>query len=226
MKMKSLVGIIFLAIFFAGCQNAANKNTDIENATVIEKLKEVKPKPGKADSAGTEISVDTTANIKSAYHLSLTSDALQLVNSLTGSTREISFGKPLDETVETINKVLQIKVSSIGINTECGAGPLKMAVWKNGLNLIFKEQQSNKEWQFAGWYLGKAAGNLQRLTTMAGIGIGSSRQEMESAYTIKVNKTSIGYEFSTSSGLYGIFDGPGKNAKITDMWSGLTCIFR
>ena len=226
MKIKSLVGIIFLAIFFTGCQDAAEKNTDIKNATVIEKPKEAKPAPGKADSAGTEISVDTTANTKSAYHLSLTSDALQLVNSLTGSTLEISFGKPLDETVETINKVLQIKVSSIGINTECGAGPLKMAVWKNGLNLFFKEQKSNKEWQFAGWYLGKTAGNLQRLTTMAGVGIGSSRQEMESAYIIKVNKTSIGYEFSTSSGLYGIFDGPGKNAKITDMWSGLTCIFR
>ena len=226
MKMKSLVSIIFLAILFAGCQNAAEKNTDIQNATVIEKSKEVNPAPGKADSLRTEISVDTTANAKSAYHLSLTSDALQLVNSQTGSTREISFGKPLDETVETINKVLQIKVSSIDINTECGAGPLKMAVWKNGLNLIFKEQKSNKEWPFAGWYLGKAAGNLQRLTTMAGIGIGSSRQEMESAYIIKVNKTSIGFEFSTSSGLYGIFDGPGKNAKITDMWSGLTCIFR
>ena len=128
--------------------------------------------------------------------------------------------------VETINKVLQSKVSSIAINSECGAGPLKMAVWKNGLNLIFKEQKSNKEWQFVSWYLGKPSGNMQTLKTMAGIGIGSTLQEMESAYVIKVNKTSLGNEFSTSSGLNGIFDGPGKNAKITDMWSGLTCIFR
>jgi len=61
-----------------------------------------------------------------------------LINSQTGSSTEINFGKPLDEMVETINKVLQSKVSTIGINSECGAGPLKMAVWKNGLNLIFK----------------------------------------------------------------------------------------
>jgi len=128
--------------------------------------------------------------------------------------------------IETINKVLQSKVSTISINSECDAGPLKMAVWKNGLNLIFKEQKSNKEWQFVGWYLGKDSGNLQTLKTMSGIGIASTRQEMESAYVIKVNKTSLGNEFSTSSGLYGIFGGSGENAKITDMWSGLTCIFR
>ena len=224
--MKLAAGIVLLSTFLCSCQNTAEKNKESKNAIVIEKQTEVKSELGKEDSFRKEIPDDTTANITPSYHLALTSDALQLVNSLTGSTREITFGKPLDETVETINKVLQIKVSSIGINTECGAGPLKMAVWKNGLNLIFEEQESNKEWQFAGWYLGKTAGNLQRLTTMAGIGIGSSRQEMESAYIIKVNMTSIGYEFSTSSGLYGIFDGPGKNAKITDMWSGLTCIFR
>ena len=61
---------------------------------------------------------------------------------------------------------------------------------------------------------------------MAGIGIGSTLQQMQSAYVIKLTKTSLGNEFSTSSRLYGIFDGPGKDAKITDMWSGLACIFR
>ncbi len=224
--MKLTAGIICLSVFLCSCQNTPEKNQEITNAGIIEKPTEVKPVAGNEDSFRKEIAIDTTANIVSPYHLALTSNALQLVNSQTGSTREIPLGKPLGETVETINNVLQTKVSSIGINGECGAGPLKMAVWKNGLNLIFKEQRSNKEWQFAGWYLGKVAGNVQKLTTMAGIGIGSSRQEMESAYTIKVNKTSLGYEFSTSSGLYGIFDGAGKHAKMTDMWSGLTCIFR
>ena len=158
--------------------------------------------------------------------MALTSNALQLVNSNTGSTTEITFGKPLEQMVETIDKVLQSNVASIGINNECGARPLKMAVWKNGLNMIFKEQKSNGEWQFVGWYVAKPTGNLKTVKTMAGIGIGSTRAETESAYVIKVNKTSLGNEFSTSSGLYGIFNGAGKNARITDMWSGTTCIFR
>jgi hypothetical protein len=83
------------------------------------------------------------------------------------------------------------------------------------LNVIFKEQKSNADWQFAGWYLGNPLGNLKSVQTMAGIGLGSTRLEMESAYVIKVDKTSLGNEFSTSSGLYGILDGSGKNAKVT-----------
>ena len=223
--MKSLAIIITLSSLIFSCQNSTEKNQTTQNSVVIKNPSEERSDSIKENIIRKEIAVDTGSKTKSTYHLSLTSNALQLINSQTGSSTEVNFGKPLDEMVETINKVLQSKVSTIGINSECGAGPLKMAVWKNGLNLIFKEQKSNKEWQFVGWYLGKGSGNLQTLKTMAGIGIGSTRQEMESAYVIKVNTTSLGNEFSTSSGLYGIFDGSGKDAKITDMWSGLTCIF-
>lgn len=180
----------------------------------------------KKDSINKTIAVDSVISKMATQHLAITSNALQIVNGNTGSTSEITFGKSLDELVELTNKILQIKASSIGINSECGAGPLKMAVWKNGLSLIFKEHKSNGLWQFAGWYVGKPVNNTKSLQTMAGIGIGSTRDEMEAAYVIKVTKTSLGYEFFTTSGLYGIFDGPNKNAKITDIWSGLTCIFR
>ena len=224
--MKLLISIIALSTLIFSCQNSTEKNQTIQNAVVIQNPTDKKSDGTKEKIIRNEILVNTGIKIKSTYHISLTSNALQLVNSQTGSTTEINFGKPIDEMVQTINKILESKVSSIAINSECGAGPLKMAVWKNGLNLIFKEQKSNKEWQFVGWYLGKPSGNMQTVKTMAGIGIGSTLQEMESAYVIKVNKTSLGNEFSTSSGLYGIFDGTGKDAKITDMWSGLTCIFR
>ena len=222
--MKLLFIIITFSTFLVSCQNSTQKNKTTKNSIVIQNPSNEKSDTTKENIIVKEISIDTIT--KPSYSLSLTSNALQLINSHTGSSTEINFGKPLDEMVETINKVLQSKVSSIGINSECGAGPLKMAVWKNGLNLIFKEQKSKNEWQFVGWYLGKASGNLQTLKTMAGIGIGSTLQQMQSAYVIKLTKTSLGNEFSTSSGLYGIFDGPGKDAKITDMWSGLTCIFR
>ena len=222
--MKLLFIIITFSTFLVSCQNSTQKNKTTKNPIVIQNPSNEKSDTTKENIIVKEISIDTIT--KPSFSLSLTSNALQLVNSQTGSSTEINFGKPLDEMVETINKVLQSKVSSIGINSECGAGPLKMAVWKNGLNLIFKEQKSKNEWQFVGWYLGKASGNLQTLKTMAGIGIGSTLQQMQSAYVIKLTKTSLGNEFSTSSGLYGIFDGSGKDAKITDMWSGLTCIFR
>lgn len=223
--MKLLVGLICLMIIFVSCDNANRKNEVTQNTSV-------KQLPPKQETAATEqaikeqLATDAAKKPNTANHLALTSNALQLVNSEKGSTAEIAFGKPLDELVEIINKVLQDKVSSIGINSECGAGPLKMALWKNGLNLIFKEQKTDGLWQFVGWYVSQPKNNTKTLQTMAGIGIGSTREEMESAYVIKVTKSSLGYEFSTTSGLYGIFDGAGKNAKITDMWSGTTCIFR
>ncbi len=43
---------------------------------------------------------------------------------------------------------------------------------------------------------------------------------------IQLTKTKLGYEFSAGSGLYGIFDGYGKRAKIQALWSGISCNFR
>lgn len=224
--MKLLLGTIFLIGIFSSCQNAAKKNQVDQTKTDIQQPGRDQQKEGQDTTKQKEILGETAVEAKATYHLALTSDALQLVNSETGSTTQIVFGKPLEQMVETLNKVLDSKVASIGVNSECGAGPLKMAVWKNGLNIVFKAQKSTGDWQFAGWYLGKPSDNLKGLQTMAGIGIGSTRQEMESAYSIKLTKTSLGHEFSTSGGLYGILDGTRNDSKITDMWSGLTCIFR
>ena len=219
---------IFIFIFFAlvGCQNKEKHtpkttNTEISLDTV-NGLKESK-----------EQSIDSSATIdtKTTHKLLLTSNALQLIHKETGSTIEIPFGKPIDQMIKITNTVLQSKPSSIATNTECGAGPLKMATYSNGFTLVFQQNKADKansetDWKFAGWYASISSGNAQKLTTMAGIKIGSTKAEMESAYVITVSKTTLGYEFSTSSGLYGIFDGPGKEAKITSLWSGVSCNFR
>ncbi len=224
-KIVPMKFLICSVLLLSACETATQKNisnTKTDTATIVA----TDPPPAVKESTSNSAVIDSPAPTKPAARLALTSNALQVVNSSTGSTSEIAFGKPLDELVEMMNKIFDDKAASIGINSECGAGPLKMVVWKNGLNLIFKEQKSNGLWLFVGWYVSKPSNNTKPLQTMAGIAVGSSRADMEEAYVIKVNKSSLGYEFSTSSGLYGIFDGPGKNAKITDMWSGTTCIFR
>ena len=159
------------------------------------------------------------------FSLALSSKAIQIINQNNGSTRELDFKTPLKQTIETVENILKSK-PTIGINSECGAGPLKMATWDNGLTLLFQEKNKNT-WLFVGWAAKKAKNPELKLNTMAGIGIGSTRKEMESAYIIKVLKTSLGYEFSTKSGdLFGIFDDADENAKITNLWSGVSCNFR
>jgi len=224
--MKSHILLILLSVIVIGCQNKDNNSSKIpvtakiqDTVSIMEESKEKIP--------------DSIAIVesKSTHGLILTSNALQIINKNTGSTSEIPFGKPFDQMIEIINNVLQSKPKTIGINSECGAGPLKMTSWNNGLTIVFQNKKSESKtsetnWQFAGWFVGNNSKNSKEISTMAGIGIGSTRAEMESAYVISVSKTSLGYEFSTSSGLFGIFDGPNKEAKITSLWSGLSCNFR
>lgn len=224
--MKYFTILFLLSAILIGCKNRDNNSSQSpvtnDTQTTITIVKESKEKI--PDSAAT---VET----KSTHGLILTSNALQVVNKNTGSTSEIPFGKPLDQMIEVVNNVLQSKQKSIGVNSECRAGPLNMATWNNGLTIVFMKKESKSktaetEWYFAGWFLGSNSGNIPKIATMTGISIGSTRAEMESAYVITVSKTSLGHEFSTSSGLFGIFDGPDKQAKITNLYSGVSCNFR
>ena len=221
--LKSFPALTLVFISLYGCQNNTRtvQNTDsvskeISGDNILD--------TGKTDIKNIPDSTNSSPGGK--VLLVLTSNAIQLVDRQTGSSKEINFGIPLTQMVEITGNVLEMEPSSIGINQECGAGPLQMASWSNGLTLVFKQTKNQKEWKFAGWYMGKSPGTSKTLTTMAGIGIGSTRAEMESAYVIEVSKTTLGHEFSTSSGLYGIFDGSGKDARISSLWSGLSCNFR
>jgi hypothetical protein len=44
---------------------------------------------------------------------------------------------------------------------------------------------------------------------MAGIGIGSTLQNLKRVYEARVTKTSLGQEFSVDSGFYGLLSGTG-----------------
>lgn len=209
-KVK-LALILLMGTGFTACQNGNKKQTEVitktDSVVVVktDSVKIIEPK-------------DT------GLSLALSANAIQVINRSNGSTREITFNTAFEQTITTVEKVLKLK-PSININSECGAGPLKMATWDNGLTLLFKEK--NNEWLFAGWAANQPKNPELKLSTMAGVGVGTTREEMESAYVIKVSKTSLGYEFATKSDdLFGVFDGANASAKITNLWSGVSCNFR
>ncbi len=210
--MKSYQILIILSLIFIRCQSSEKKNENSSQQS--EAYQAILPKA--------EINKQS---------LVLTADALELVDQITGSSNVLPFGTPQNQMTELINNNLQSKAVSIGVNTECGAGPLKMVAWSNGLTLVFQENNTKSreiktDWLFEGWYIDGIKEGAQKLTTLAGIGIGSTLEEMQSAYEIEVKKTSLGQEFSTASGLYGILDGTGKDARIIHLWSGVSCSFR
>jgi hypothetical protein len=150
--------------------------------------------------------------------LALDSGGLRVVNSTTGSTRSLSFGMKEADAL-TIVTNLRGKPKNRGINSECGAGPLGFAQWNDGLTLQFQNGR------FVGWDLGDRNTGSKRLTTLAGIGIGTTRTALTAAYSTNVSETSLGTEF-TAGKLSGLLSGPQRTAKVTSLWSGTTCIFR
>ncbi|MEO8795185.1 MAG: hypothetical protein ABI390_06925 [Daejeonella sp.] len=216
-RMQSLSFLIIVTILLAGCQGKQNNTSTTSNIKRSQVLDTVKTLP------------DTLSPSPASEKLkiALTANALQLVDAVSGSTKEIAFGMPFDQLVPMVGRILAGEPNSVGINTECGAGPLKMATWPNGLTLVFSEKKKgNGEWLFAGWFAGKPSGNGDKPITMAGVGVGSTLEELESAYVTTVTKTTLGQEFAVKSGFYGILSGTGKKAKIDVMWSGTSCNFR
>jgi hypothetical protein len=217
--------LILLSVGVASCTSkspTANEVVTTESSitTATDSLSEVA-----AQKQNNQVSAKDEEASKATLVLSI--NELRYVDKTTDSSREIPLGTTEDQMVSMINKLLNLKQPKIGINSECGVGPLKMATWSNGFTVMFKENKERKIWEFVGWSMGSGPAQTPNITTMANIGIGSTRAEMEEAYTIKTEKTSLGYEFSTvAGGLYGLFSGPGKDATITSLWSGTSCVFR
>lgn len=226
MKLRPL---LLLSLLTVACQSQPDRST--EPATT---RANTKPATTPTNTLPTAPGPTTTAPPRSAVgpaKLALTANALQVVNTKTGSTSDIPLGRPFEQLVRTVTGVLGQAPARVSVNGECGAGPLKMATWANGLTLAFQEKNSpagaaGQPWEFVGWSLNPGRGAGPALTTMAGVGLGSTRAEMESAYVIKVVESTLGQEFSTTSGLYGLFDGTGPQARVAAMWSGTSCVFR
>ena len=134
-----------------------------------------------------------------------------------GSARPLPFGS---EQAEVLNSLERVRgKAAMGTNADCGAGPVQYAIWADGLSLVFKDGK------FSGW---GTDGRAQRaIVTADGIGIGTTRAELEDAIgpPVVVRQSSLGTEF-TAGDYHGLFGGSEANARITDMWAGMSCVAR
>ncbi len=150
-----------------------------------------------------------------AIRIALDGDGLIFVDT-SGSTRSVAFG--VSET-----RVLTAAAAALGdprdrsTNRDCGAGPVDFVSFEGGLLVNL---QGGK---FVGWTVRPAGGREPR--TMSGIGLGSTRTELEAAYAAEVANSSIGMEFS-AGGLSGVLASSDATAPVTDLWAGTNCIAR
>jgi hypothetical protein len=155
-----------------------------------------------------------------AVKLALSGEGLDIVSER-GSVRHLVFGTPADAVIDAVTRTYGGTAPQRGRNEECGAGPLDMATWQDGLNVMAQHGR------FVGWSVSRGANNAtgDGPATMAGIRLGSTRQELEAAYTAEIRKTTLGHEFAAGD-LFGVLDGSGPSARITALWGGTSCNFR
>jgi len=172
--------------------------------------------PVTTPAAAAPVAATTLAPADALPAIALEAEGLRLV-AQTGSTRPIGFGLAKAETVDILNSV-HGSAGKASTNAECGAGPVEFVSWDDGLSALFQDGK------FVGWSLdGKTAG---KVTTMNGIGIGSTRAELTADFAgVTVEETTLGQEFN-AGGLIGVLDGAGPGAKVEVLWAGTSCVFR
>ncbi len=164
------------------------------------------PAPGPAPQARQTQAVAAPA-------VAVDGEGLRLIDRSNGRTRPIPFGT---DRATMLAALAFLGTPDTGTNAECGAGPLDWATFRDGLTLQFQATR------FVGWSARRGGGAV---TTMAGIGPGSTRAALESAYAITLPESTLGVEFAAGE-LGGVLDGPGRAARIAEMWAGTTCLFR
>ena len=104
---------------------------------------------------------------------------------------------------------------------ECPPGPATVARFGDiGSGLLLTIQDGS----LVGWSI--AAGST--LTTSAGIGIGSTRAEVEAAYgpLEVIPDSTLGVEVFVEGGISALLSEDGPDGAVTALWAGANCIFR
>ena len=149
-----------------------------------------------------------------AATVNLDDEGVRLVDPATGSARALPFGTPMATVIAALEASFGAAPVEQEVNPECGAGPVLHARWANGFVALAQEDR------FLGW-----DSRERGLTTADGIGIGSTRAELEASREVQVEESTLGVEFS-AGGLGGLFASAEPQARITSIWAGLTCVFR
>lgn len=134
----------------------------------------------------------------------------------TSSIRRFPFGSPASAVRTAVAAVLgPLRTSDL---PECGQGP-RVGSDRRGFSLLFDGTR------FVGWTDQGAPG--RRLGTADGLRVGSTRAQLQRALgALTVTDGSLGIEWNSTGGLFGLLDGERPTARVTVISAGETCFFR
>lgn len=150
---------------------------------------------------------------KPATTLALDGEGLRVIVVASGTSRLLPFGAPEAAALNAIEDALAAPPADRGFSEDCQVG---YATWTAGLTAWFTDSA------FVGWSL---RGDSSGLATLTGIGIGSTRTELDRTYDAEIFESTLGTEFIIN-GLVGLLASSAQDAVIDHLWAGRTCIAR
>jgi hypothetical protein len=202
-------GLLVLPLLLVGCGSPEPERNATRSVVITGNASElIVPK---AHPEG----VASNASDATAPAVNLAPDGLGLVLD-GGAIRQARFGMSRAAVTRMLAAVLGDPIEE-GDNQECGAGALGFANFRDGLGLYFQDDK------FVGWDLDGGDGG--QVATAAGVGIGATRRQLESASSVIVEDSTLGIEFS-AGGLSGLLSSRAPEGEITNLWAGATCIAR
>ena len=203
MSTLRLLSAVALAALVTACGQPAENSTPAKPAEAAPQAEAAKP-------------AEPAAPATPAAGVALDQEGLRLV-SASGPTRLVTYGTATADPVAALSSVLG-NPEDRSTNSECGAGPTEFVSWANDLDALFMDGK------FVGWGAGSKSGG--KASTMAGIGVGSTRQQLTAAFgNLMVEETTLGIEFSAGD-ISGILDKDGPTGKVDAIWGGTSCVFR
>ncbi len=146
-------------------------------------------------------------------------DGLQLIDG--ARITQLPFGTSRDEVFTILEEVLGVSPTVTPSSPECGNQADEQLLWPGQLSVDIRDDQ------MISWQLDQGS----PLTTVSGVGLGSTRAEVESSIVIMVDESSLGTEFATEGtgeggGMGGLLTGPEDTGTVTELWAGEICVFR
>jgi hypothetical protein len=144
-----------------------------------------------------------------------------LVYTATTRTRLLPFGAPASELESALTRVWGPWREG-SRRSDCGAEPPTLLSWSNGVTVLLEDDV------FAGWTAARPRADgapLPAVQSMAGLGVGTERTEVEEAYVLQVRETTLGTAFE-AGGISGVLEDASAAAEVTSLWAGRACLFR
>ncbi len=155
--------------------------------------------------------------------VALDGEGLRLVETPSGRTRLLPFGTPAQVAQDALTRAWGASAERAEI-PDCGAEPPVQVAWPNGMRVLLVNGA------FAGWSTSRPRPGAEpppdaAVQSMAGLGVGVKRTDVEGAYALQVRKTTLGTEFE-AGGIFGVFEDETPGAEVVSLWAGRACLYR